>query len=115
MQEDPALANSVAPSRRGLLALAAGAVLSPAIGPSEALAQPTAFELPKATESVEPFKVSVPQSAIADLKRRLAFTRWPERQTVGDWPQGVPLQKAQALIAYWRGNEGVGPVGGPLH
>ena len=84
MQENPTLANSVAPSRRGLLALAAGGVLSPAIGASEALAQATAFELSKATEGVEPFKVSVPQSAIDDLKRRLASTRWPGRETVGD-------------------------------
>src|ERR1700752_5124172 len=102
MQENPTLANSVAPSRRGLLALAAGGVLSPAIGASKAFAQATAFELPKATEGVEPFNVSVPQSAIDDLKRRLGATRWPERETVGDWSQGVPLQKAQALIAYWR-------------
>ncbi len=58
--------------------------------------------LPAATEDVTPFKVSVPQSAIDDLKRRLASTRWPERETVGDWSQGVPLQKAQALVAYWR-------------
>src|SRR5580700_10678536 len=57
--------------------------------------------LPPATTAVTPFKVSVPQSAIDDLKRRLASTRWPERETVGDWSQGVPLQKAQALIAYW--------------
>ena len=42
--------------------------------------------------------------AIDDLKRRLASTRWPERETVGDWSQGVPLQKAQALVAYWRDN-----------
>src|SRR3989441_7032435 len=60
------------------------------------------FVLPKATEDVTPFKVSVPQSAIDDLKRRLASTRWPERETVGDWSEGVPLQKAQALVAYWR-------------
>jgi pimeloyl-ACP methyl ester carboxylesterase len=58
--------------------------------------------LPPATKAVTPFKVSVPQSAIDDLKRRLASTRWPERETVGDWSQGVPLQKAQALVAYWR-------------
>src|SRR5216684_7922526 len=102
MQENPTLANSVAPSRRGLLALAAGGVLSPAIGSSDALAQTSAFKFPDATEGVEPFKVSVPQSAIDDLRRRLASTRWPERETVGDWSQGVPLQKAQALIAYWR-------------
>src|SRR5713226_1610061 len=58
--------------------------------------------LPSATKDVTPFKVSVPQSAIDDLKRRLASTRWPERETVGDWSQGVPLQKAQALVGYWR-------------
>src|SRR5260370_230568 len=44
----------------------------------------------------------VRQEALEDLKRRLASTRWPERETVGDWSQGVPFQKAQALIAYWR-------------
>ena len=60
--------------------------------------------LPAATKDVTPFKVSVPQSAIDDLKHRLASTRWPERETVGDWSQGVPLQKAQALVAYWRDN-----------
>src|ERR1700751_4409788 len=102
MQENPTLANLVAPSRRQLLALAAGGVLGSAVGASEASAQATAFELPKATEGVEPFKVLVPQSAIDDLKSRLASTRWPERETVGDWSQGVPLQKAQALVAYWR-------------
>src|ERR1700747_401255 len=58
--------------------------------------------LPQATADVTPFKVSVPQSAIDDLKRRLASTRWPARETVGDWSQGVPLQKAQALVGYWR-------------
>ena len=40
--------------------------------------------LPAATKDVAPFKVSVPQSAVDDLKRRLASTRWPERETVGD-------------------------------
>src|SRR5260221_6847952 len=102
MQENPTLTNSVAPSRRGLLALALGGVLSPAIGASEALAQANTFVLPTATEGVEPFKVSVPQAALDDLKLGLASTRWPERETVRDWSQGVPLQKAQALIAYWR-------------
>lgn len=57
---------------------------------------------PSEDASVEPFYVSVPQGAIDDLKRRLELTRWPERETVGDWSQGVPLAKAQALVAYWR-------------
>src|SRR5260221_9332529 len=62
----------------------------------------TQIVLPAATKHVTPFKVHVPQAALDDLKRRLASTRWPERETVGDWSQGVPLKKAQALVAYWR-------------
>src|ERR1700746_221641 len=58
--------------------------------------------LPTATKDVTSFKVQIPQAALDDLKRRLASTQWPERETVGDWSQGVPLQKAQALVAYWR-------------
>lgn len=58
--------------------------------------------LPAATKDVTPLKVHVPQAALDDLRRRLASTRWPERETVGDWSEGVPLQKAQALVAYWR-------------
>ena len=58
--------------------------------------------LPTTTQDVIPFKIRVPQEALDDLKRRLTSTRWPERETVGDWSQGVPFQKAQALIAYWR-------------
>ena len=58
--------------------------------------------LPATTKDVSPFKIEVPQEALDDLKRRLASTRWPERETVGDWSQGVPLQRAQELIAYWR-------------
>src|SRR5258706_2265033 len=62
--------------------------------------------LPTTTKDVVPFKIRVPQEALDDLKRRLASTRWPERETVGDWSQGVPLQKAQALVAYWRDKHG---------
>src|SRR5258708_7184665 len=58
--------------------------------------------LPPTTQDVIPFTIRVPQEALDDLKLRLASTRWPERETVGDWSQGVPFQKAQALIAYWR-------------
>src|SRR5258707_4029958 len=65
-------------------------------------AKGTQIVLPAATKHVTPFKVHVPQAALDDLKRRLASTRWPERETVGDWSQGVPLKKAQALVAYWR-------------
>jgi len=49
-----------------------------------------------------PFKIEIPQAAIDDLKARLANTRWPERETVTDWDQGLPLAYAQELAAYWR-------------
>jgi epoxide hydrolase len=58
--------------------------------------------LPAATKDVTPFKVHVPQAALDDLKRRLANARWPDKEPVTDWSQGVPLAKAQALVEYWR-------------
>jgi epoxide hydrolase len=54
------------------------------------------------TDAVTPFTYHAPQAELDDLKRRLLQTRWPERETVEDWSQGVPLEKLQALVAYWR-------------
>ncbi|CAF0864037.1 unnamed protein product [Rotaria sordida] len=54
------------------------------------------------SNTIEPFHVNIPQSALDDLKLRLDLVRWPERETVTDWSQGVPLVKARALIDYWR-------------
>src|SRR3984957_9862686 len=64
--------------------------------------QPVQIELPTATKIVTQFKIQVPQSVLDDLKNRLANTRWPNKEPVGDWSQGVPLSKAQALAEYWR-------------
>ncbi|QRN95316.1 epoxide hydrolase [Archangium violaceum] len=89
------------PSRRQLLGMMAGASALAAVG-GETLAAAATRPLPSATPKVTPFRVSIPQAALNDLERRLAATRWPERETVNDWSQGVPLAKAQALIAYWR-------------
>ena len=50
---------------------------------------------------VRPFSVAVPESEIEDLKMRLARTRWPDRETVLDWSQGVRLDNAKSLITYW--------------
>jgi pimeloyl-ACP methyl ester carboxylesterase len=48
------------------------------------------------------FTYQAPQSALDDLKRRLSETRWPEREPVNGWSQGVPLAKQRALVDYWR-------------
>ena len=48
-----------------------------------------------------PFSIEFQQGAIEDLRERLRRTRWPERQTVDDWSQGVPLEYLQDLCRYW--------------
>ena len=53
-----------------------------------------------ATE-IRPFQVDVPDEALEDLRRRIAATNWPERETVADESQGVPLAMIQKLARYW--------------
>jgi pimeloyl-ACP methyl ester carboxylesterase len=50
---------------------------------------------------IRPFTVAIPDSEIDDLKQRLAHTRWPNRETVPDWSQGVRLDNAKSLVEYW--------------
>jgi pimeloyl-ACP methyl ester carboxylesterase len=52
-------------------------------------------------DSIRPFSITVPEEAIVDLRRRLAATRWPERELVADQSQGVQLATMQALVRYW--------------
>ena len=53
-----------------------------------------------ATE-IRPFQVDVPEEELDDLRRRIAATRWPERETVADESQGVQLATMQELVRYW--------------
>jgi pimeloyl-ACP methyl ester carboxylesterase len=50
---------------------------------------------------VRPFGVSFPDEEVADLRRRVNATRWPERETVADDSQGVRLAMMQELARYW--------------
>src|SRR5262245_4428334 len=56
-----------------------------------------------ADDAIRPFKVKIPAEAIADLRRRIAATRWPDKETVADRSQGTPLAKLQELVRYWGG------------
>ncbi|GGB23336.1 multidrug MFS transporter [Flexivirga endophytica] len=56
---------------------------------------------PSAAPLVRPFTVAIPDSELDDLKQRLARTRWPDRETVPDWSQGVRLENAKSLINHW--------------
>src|SRR5690349_7792128 len=55
-------------------------------------------------ESIRPFKVNIPQTALDDLKRRIAATRWADKETVPDSTQGAQLAKLQELLRYWGGS-----------
>src|SRR5258708_4275143 len=107
MQKRFRSSDSNAPSRREFVLLAAGAVSATVAGAPAADAQAASIVVPPATEAVSPFSISLPQTAIDDLRNRLDSTRYPERETVGDWSQGVPLDRARALIEYWRGRQGL--------
>ncbi len=52
-------------------------------------------------DRIEPFVIGVDAAALDDLSDRLRRARWPERETVGDWSQGVPLGYLQDLCGYW--------------
>src|SRR3954466_3258852 len=51
--------------------------------------------------SIRPFRAHVPDKAIADMRRRLQMTRWPDKETVADASQGAQLARLQELVRYW--------------
>jgi pimeloyl-ACP methyl ester carboxylesterase len=55
----------------------------------------------EAATEIRPFHVDVPEDALDDLRRRIAATQWPEKETVADDSQGVPLAMIQKLARYW--------------
>jgi len=62
-----------------------------------------AYPAPAATnDAIRRFRINVPEADLVDLRRRLAATRWPEKETVGDESQGVPLATIQQLARYWQ-------------
>jgi hypothetical protein len=54
-----------------------------------------------AVEAIRPLQVSFPDEDLVELRRRIDATRWPERETVDDDSQGVPLATMQELARYW--------------
>jgi pimeloyl-ACP methyl ester carboxylesterase len=88
-------------SRRVLLLNGLAMVALTAFSPVAAVAQlDTAQRSP--ADAIRPFRVHVSEEALVDLRRRIAATRWPERETVDDQSQGIQLAKLQELVRYWR-------------
>ena len=51
--------------------------------------------------TVRPFQVNVPEAELTELRTRINATRWPDRETVTDESQGLPLATIQELARYW--------------
>jgi hypothetical protein len=54
-----------------------------------------------ANGEVVPFRLDVSNEELDDLRSRLLRTRWPERETVEDWSQGIPLSYMREICDYW--------------
>src|SRR5215217_841529 len=63
--------------------------------------QETMTEATTTDVEIRPFRVDIPEAALADLRRRIAATRWPAREVVTNQSQGVQLATVQNLARYW--------------
>ena len=59
------------------------------------------LETSNVRSDIRPFRVSVPEEQLTDLRRRIKATKWPERETLADDTQGVQLATMQALASHW--------------
>nr|WP_234945248.1 epoxide hydrolase family protein [Anaeromyxobacter sp. Fw109-5] len=92
------LATSAAASALCLILLAASSYGAIAVA-AEHIPDPSQRKAD--TGEIRPFRVDVPDASLVDLRRRIAATRWPDRETVDDRSQGAQLAKLQELVRYW--------------
>jgi pimeloyl-ACP methyl ester carboxylesterase len=106
---------SFSPVKRSLIAASTSALaMALQVGPSSAqgappahaeaaaLATPATANATPEDAAIRRFRIAVPEAALVDLRKRIAATRWPDRELVADQSQGVRLEKLQSLVHYWR-------------
>jgi len=86
------MSNTSSPTRRSILATAA------IVGAASVLPRTLRAA---AGDEIRPFSINISEEEIADLRRRVKASRWPERETVADASQGVQLATMQKLAQYW--------------
>ncbi len=104
---------SLSATRRRLLA-AATTALALSLPAGAAFAQPVPAAAARVADAgpasggamaedtaIRPFHIAVPEAALAELRQRIAATRWPDRELVADQSQGVKLATIQDLVRYW--------------
>jgi pimeloyl-ACP methyl ester carboxylesterase len=84
-------------TRRHMLAATAAAGAASLLSDRAAIAAAQAGE----DDLIRPFSVHIPEADIADLRRRIVATRWPDKETVQDRSQGAQLADLQKLVRYW--------------
>src|SRR5262245_55442485 len=62
---------------------------------------PAQFAAALEGEAIRPFRISIPEEQIVDLRRRIIATRWPDKETVADQSQGAQLAKLRELVRHW--------------
>jgi pimeloyl-ACP methyl ester carboxylesterase len=62
---------------------------------------PTELDTGAEDSTIRPFHIDIPEDELADLRRRIAATRWPRKELVADRSQGVQLGPLQELARYW--------------
>jgi pimeloyl-ACP methyl ester carboxylesterase len=88
----PAIPSST--TRRGILVAASAAGAISLLSAKRSVAAESG--------AIRPFRINVPEAALIDLRRRIAETPWPEKETVTDASQGVQLATIQKLARYWQ-------------
>ena len=100
-----ACAGEIAPAKGGAVTMTTASTTSTSTAPSTTLDAPIIGAAASGTdaqaESIRPFKFHATDEQLADLKRRILATRWPEKESVSDSSQGVPLATMQELARYW--------------
>jgi len=93
-----------------ITACAVGLGLSSSVGSAEATKKENAMTQAATTQpstqavdkdAIRPFRVTIPEKEIVELRRRIAATRWPTKELVGDRSQGVQLATLRELARYW--------------
>ena len=94
------------PNRRTVLAATAAAGALSFAG--SAAAAPAQAGATQGESTIRPFRINIPDEALVDLRRRVAATRWPEKETVADTSQGVQLATMQQLAQHWQSGHTTG-------
>src|SRR6516165_1682281 len=105
--------NMSEPNRRTVLAATAAAG---AFGLAASATPAAAAPAPRTAENaIRPFRTEIPEEALVDLRRRVAATRWPDKEQVADETQGVRLATVQQLARYWQASHDWRKVEGRLN